>query len=106
MRVDIPNTVTFMKVGGEDKETESFLREWLEDVVAIEDVGKDASVLKYQQDIARIKTQIEYDSAASEYRALFVTEDLATTGRPLLLMDAYRLDVIRMRTSTSKGGVF
>ena len=36
-----------------------------------------------QQDIARIKTQIEYDSAASEYRALFVTEDVATTGRAL-----------------------
>ena len=47
MRVDIPNTVTFMKVGGEDKEAESFLREWLEDVVAIEDAGEDASVLKY-----------------------------------------------------------
>ena len=36
-----------MKVGGEDKETESFLREWLEDVVAIENAGEDASVLKY-----------------------------------------------------------
>lgn len=47
MRVDIPNTVTFMKVGGEDRETESFLREWLEDVVAIEDAGEDASVLKF-----------------------------------------------------------
>lgn len=47
MRVDIPSTVTFMKVGGEDKEAESFLREWLEDVVAIEDAGEDASVLKY-----------------------------------------------------------
>lgn len=47
VRVDIPSTVTFMKVGGEDIETESFLREWLEDVVAIENAGEDASVLKY-----------------------------------------------------------
>lgn len=47
VRVDLPNKVTFMKVGGEDAKTESFLREWLEDVVAIEESGEDASVLKF-----------------------------------------------------------
>ena len=46
-RIDLPNKVTFMKVGGEDPKTESFLREWLDDVVAIEDSDEDASVLKY-----------------------------------------------------------
>ena len=46
-RIDLPNKVTFMKVGGEDPNTESFLREWLDDVVAIEDSDEDASVLKY-----------------------------------------------------------
>ncbi len=46
-RIDLPNKVTFMKVGGEDPNTESFLREWLDDVVAIEDSDEDASILKY-----------------------------------------------------------
>ena len=45
--IDIPNTVTFMKVGGEDPESESFLRQWLDDVVAIEDSDEDASVLRF-----------------------------------------------------------
>lgn len=36
-----------------------------------------------QQDVAQIKYQIEYDSAESEYRALFVTEDVAATGKTL-----------------------
>lgn len=47
VRIDIPNKVTFMKVGGEDKESESFLRQWLDDVVAIEDSDEDASVLRF-----------------------------------------------------------
>lgn len=47
VRIDIPNKVTFMKVGGEDPESESFLRQWLDDVVAIENSDKDASVLKF-----------------------------------------------------------
>ncbi len=47
IRIDLPNKVTFMKVGGEDPSTESFLRQWLEDVVAIEEAGEDASILKY-----------------------------------------------------------
>lgn len=46
-RIDLPNKVTFMKVGGEDPRTESFLRQWLDDVVAIEDLEDDASVLKF-----------------------------------------------------------
>lgn len=46
-RINLPNKVTFMKVGGEDPETESFLRQWLDDVVAIEDSDEDASVLKF-----------------------------------------------------------
>lgn len=47
VRIDIPNKVTFMKVGGEDPESESFLRQWLDDVVAIEDLDEDASVLRF-----------------------------------------------------------
>lgn len=47
IRIDIPNKVTFMKVGGEDPNTETFLRQWLDDVVAIEESDEDASVLKF-----------------------------------------------------------
>ena len=47
VRIDIPNKVTFMKVGGEDPESESFLRQWLDDVDAIEDSDEDASVLRF-----------------------------------------------------------
>ena len=47
VRIDIPNKVTFMKVGGEDPELESFLRQWLDDVAAIEDSDEDASVLRF-----------------------------------------------------------
>jgi len=47
VRVDLPNKVTFMKVGGEDSKTETFLRQWLEDVVAIEELGEDSSELKF-----------------------------------------------------------
>lgn len=47
VRIDLPNKVTFMRVGGEDPATESFLREWLDDVVAIEESDEDASVLKF-----------------------------------------------------------
>ena len=46
-RINLPNKVTFMKVGGEDPNTETFLRQWLDDVVAIEDLDEDASVLKF-----------------------------------------------------------
>lgn len=47
VRIDIPNKVTFMKVGGEDPKSESFLRQWLDDVVAIEESDEDASVLRF-----------------------------------------------------------
>lgn len=47
VRIDLPNKVTFMKVGGEDPNTETFLRQWLDDVAAIEDSDEDASVLKF-----------------------------------------------------------
>lgn len=46
-RIDIPNKVTFCKVGGEDQSTEHFLREWLEDVASIEDADENASILKF-----------------------------------------------------------
>ena len=51
MRVDIPNKVTFRKVGGEDPQTERFLREWLDDVASIENANEDSSVLKYPPQI-------------------------------------------------------
>ena len=50
-RVDIPNKVTFRKVGGEDSKTEHFLREWLDDVATIEEANEDASILKYPPQI-------------------------------------------------------
>lgn len=46
-RIDLPNKVTFKRVDGEDPKTESFLREWLEDVATIADSDEDASVLKF-----------------------------------------------------------
>ncbi len=46
-RINLPNKVTFMRVGEEDPNTETFLRQWLDDVVAIEESDEDASVLKY-----------------------------------------------------------
>jgi superfamily II DNA or RNA helicase len=45
--VSIGSKVRFMNVGGEDKRAESFLREWLEDVAAIESAGEDDHVLKF-----------------------------------------------------------
>jgi superfamily II DNA or RNA helicase len=47
IRVRLNNKVTFCRVGGEDPESESFLRQWLDDVAAVEQAGDDASVLKY-----------------------------------------------------------
>ena len=46
-RINIPNKVTFCKVGGEDPETESFLREWLEDIASIENANENDYILKY-----------------------------------------------------------
>lgn len=47
IRVRLPNKVTFQRVGGEDARSESFLREWLDDVAAIEEAGDDVSVLRF-----------------------------------------------------------
>lgn len=45
--VSLPHRVEFRQIGGSDPATESFLREWLEDVAAVQDADEDASVLKY-----------------------------------------------------------
>ncbi|MDD2300055.1 MAG: DEAD/DEAH box helicase family protein [Fermentimonas sp.] len=45
--VNIDHKVEFCKVGGSDEKAETFLREWLEDVAAIEDAQEDASILKF-----------------------------------------------------------
>lgn len=47
VRISLPHKVTFRRVGGEDPETESFLRQWLEDIAAVESAGEDASILKF-----------------------------------------------------------
>jgi hypothetical protein len=46
-QIDLRSTVSFRRVGGSDPGTESFLREWLDDVAAVEDAGDDTSVLKF-----------------------------------------------------------
>lgn len=51
MRIKVGHKVTFHQVGGEDPNTETFLREWLEDVAAIEDAGEDVSVLKFPPEL-------------------------------------------------------
>jgi superfamily II DNA or RNA helicase len=45
--VTIGSAVRFMNVNGEDKRAESFLREWLEDVAAVEMAGEDEHILKF-----------------------------------------------------------
>ena len=47
VRINLPNTVTFRRTDGEDPDTEKFLREWLDDIVAIEEAGENSSVLKF-----------------------------------------------------------
>lgn len=47
VRIDLPNKVTFRRTDGADPETEEFLREWLDDIAAIEDAGENSSVLKF-----------------------------------------------------------
>lgn len=51
VRISLPHKVSFRKIGGEDPKTESFLRQWLEDVAAVEGAGEDTSVLKFPPDI-------------------------------------------------------
>jgi superfamily II DNA or RNA helicase len=46
-RVRLRNTVSFRRVGGEDPESETFLRQWLDDAAAVEDAGDDVSLLKF-----------------------------------------------------------
>lgn len=46
-RIRLNHQVTFRRVGGENTGTEVFLRQWLEDVAAIEAADEDASVLKF-----------------------------------------------------------
>lgn len=53
VRVRLNNKVTFHKLGGDDPEAETFLRQWLDDVGAIEQAGDDASVLKYPPPLPR-----------------------------------------------------
>lgn len=43
----INSKVTFRRVGGEDEDSANFLRQWLEDVAAIEGAADDASVLRF-----------------------------------------------------------
>ncbi|MFD1775423.1 DEAD/DEAH box helicase family protein [Paenibacillus rhizophilus] len=47
LRISLQHKVTFRKVGGEDHKTETFLRQWLEDVAAVEGAGEDTSILKF-----------------------------------------------------------
>ncbi|MEP2944658.1 MAG: DEAD/DEAH box helicase family protein [Lentilitoribacter sp.] len=55
VRIRLNNKVQFCKVGGEDRQSEAFLKEWLEDVTEIEDAGEDASVLKFPPSIEKNK---------------------------------------------------
>jgi superfamily II DNA or RNA helicase len=47
VRVSLPNKVEFVRVGGKDPQTESFLRQWLDDVAAVESADEDVSILKF-----------------------------------------------------------
>ena len=47
IRVRLNNSLRFVRVGKDDPEAESFLRQWLDDVAAVEAAGEDASVLKF-----------------------------------------------------------
>lgn len=47
VRINLPNKVTFRRTDGEEPETEEFLREWLDDIAAIEEAGENSSILKF-----------------------------------------------------------
>lgn len=47
VRVKLNHKVSFRRVGGEDPASEVFLRQWLDDVAAIEEAAEDSSVLKF-----------------------------------------------------------
>jgi superfamily II DNA or RNA helicase len=46
-RVQLPSKVRFRRAGEDDPQSESFLRQWLDDVAAVEEAGEDAAVLKF-----------------------------------------------------------
>jgi superfamily II DNA or RNA helicase len=56
MRIRLQHNVTFRRSDAEDPRSESFLREWLEDVATIEHAGDDASVLKFPPDFTDIRS--------------------------------------------------
>jgi superfamily II DNA or RNA helicase len=45
--ISLGNQVRFMNLSGEDKQAEVFLRQWLEDVAAVEEAGEDDNVLRF-----------------------------------------------------------
>ena len=49
VRINLPgrNKVTFKKVAGEDHGTEMFLREWLEDIAKIQELGENDAALHF-----------------------------------------------------------
>ena len=49
VRINLPgeNKVTFRRVDGEDRDTEHFLREWLEDIARIESMGENDVALRF-----------------------------------------------------------
>jgi superfamily II DNA or RNA helicase len=47
VRVQLPHKVAFRRLGADDPKTETFLRQWLEDVAAVEAAGEDTSILKF-----------------------------------------------------------
>ena len=47
VRINLHQKVTFRRVGQEDPQTETFLRQWLQDVAAVEIAGEDTSILKF-----------------------------------------------------------
>jgi len=46
-QIALANQVSFRRVGGADPQTETFLRQWLDDVAEVEGAGEDATVLKF-----------------------------------------------------------
>ena len=51
VRIDLQHKVTFRRAGEEDPQAETFLRQWLEDVAAVEEAGEDVSVLKFPPEL-------------------------------------------------------
>ena len=47
VRTTLNHKVTFRRAGQEDPQSESFLREWLHDIAAIEGADEDAAVLRF-----------------------------------------------------------